>query len=162
MARLIFIFIIFIFTQSATASENPSQEVYIQDRNSGLSLQYNPQATYEVTIERRTTSSRQKWLLTDAGVAGYVYIQSAYNNRYVTAGTNREDPLYLSDKKGDLDLTQVWILREPDSGTNRNFILMSARTGMVMDVFKKNQNPGTRIIIYNRSNGNWQQFSFHA
>ena len=98
MARLIFIFIIVIFTQSAT-SENPPQEVYIQDRNSGLFLQYNPQATYEVTIESKSTSARQKWLLTDAGVAGYVFIQNMENNRYVTAGTNREDPLYLSDKK---------------------------------------------------------------
>ena len=123
-----------------------SKEVYIQDRNSGpgLVLEYNPQSTYEVTIQRRTGSSNQKWLLTSAGVAGYVFIQNMCNDYYVTAGNNRD----LAPKRGALDLSQVWILCAPDHGTNRHFVIMSAKMGMVMDIFRKSQNPFASFYSY--------------
>ena len=163
MARFGFKFLIAtIFMQSAAMGLSPVQEVYIQDKNSGLVLEYRPEGTYQVTIQRKSSTRYQKWILTNAGVEGYVFIQSAQNEHYVTAGNNEENPIFLAPKNGDLDLNQVWILREPDSGTNRNFVLMSAKTGYVMDVFKKDTNPGTHIIIFRRSNGDWQQFSFHA
>ena len=137
---------------------SPVQDVYIQDRNSGLVFEYKPQSTYQVTIQRKSTSRYQKWILTNAGVEGYVFIQSAQNDQYITAGDSQEDPLILAPKSGDFDLNQVWILREPESGTNQNFVLMSAKTGYVMDVYKRGDRPGTHVIIFRRSNGNWQQF----
>ena len=163
MARFNFkFFIVIIFMQSAAMSQTPPPEVYIQDKNSGLVLEYNPNGMYEVTIEERSEARAQKWRLTDTGVAGYIFIQSALNNYCVTAGSFIEDPLYLAPKRGALDLNQVWILREPDSGTNPNFVIMSAKTGYVMDVYGKSDTPGTQIIIYSRSNRDWQQYSFYA
>ena len=52
------------------------QEVYIQDKNSGKVLQYCLNADYEVQIQTQSDSTNQKWLVTDSGVAGYIYIES--------------------------------------------------------------------------------------
>ena len=120
MARFSFKYLIAtIFMQSVAMGLSPVQEVYIQDRNSGLVLEYTPQGTYQVTIQRKSTSHYQKWILTNAGVEEYVFIQSAQYDQYVTAGNSQEDPLILAPKSCDLDLNQVWILCEPESGTNQ-------------------------------------------
>ena len=142
-------------------SPSPPQAVYIQDRNSGLVLEYQPDTTYEVVIEKKKSSKCQLWFLADSGVAGYVYIQSMYDNNVITAGDAKQDPLIVSPKRKDLDRNQLWILREPSSGTNPHFVLMSAKTGLVMDVKGANKAAGTRVQIYTRSNNDNQQFAFY-
>ena len=72
------------------------QEVYIQDRNSGKVLQYMPDATYEVVIESQSGATSQKWLLTDSGVAGYIYIESKVDGNVITTGGDAKDPLVVS------------------------------------------------------------------
>ena len=96
MARFSFKFLIAtIFMQSAAVGLSPVQDVYIQDRNFGLVLEYT-NGPYQVTIQRKSTSPFQKWILTNAGVEGYVFIQSAQFDLYVTAGNNEENPLTLA------------------------------------------------------------------
>ena len=141
-------------------SPSTLQAVYIQDKNSGLVFEYQPDTTYEVVIEKKTSSKCQQWGLADSGVAGYVYVQSMYDNKVITAGDAKQDPLIVSPKKTDLDLTQLWILREPNNGTNPHFVLMSAKTGLVMDVKGANKAAGTQVQIYTRSNNDNQQFAF--
>ena len=60
----------------------PLQAVYMQDRNSGLVLEYQPDTTYEVVTEKQKSLpiDTQQWFVTDSGVAGYVYIQSKQDN----------------------------------------------------------------------------------
>ena len=133
-----------------------AQNVFIQDRNSGLVLEYRPNVTYEVVIEHQSTASTQKWIFANSGVTGYVYIQSVVDNNVIAAGDAIQDPLIVVPKRDGLDLSQVWIQREPDSGTNAHFVLMSAKTGYVMDVKGANKTPGTRVQIYSRNNNSNQ------
>ena len=83
--------------------------VYIQNRNSGLVLEYQPDATYEVVMEKTKSPSTdtQQWFVIDSGVAGYVYIQSKYDKKVITAGDNKKDHLVVSPMKYSLDLNQV-------------------------------------------------------
>ena len=83
-----------------------------------------------------------------------------HDNNVITAGDAKQDPLIVSPKRKDLDLNQLWILREPGSGTNSHFVLMSAKTGLVMDVKGANKAAGTRVQVYTRSNHDNQQFAF--
>ena len=136
--------------------------VYFDDRNSGLVLEYKPNSTYEVVIEKQSSKDQQKWRVLNSGFVGYYYIQSVHNDYVITAGTSAENPLYCAPKKSGLDRTQLWTFREPDSGTNSRFIVMSAQTGLVMDVWKKDDKPGTRVQVFSRSNGNHQQWSIRT
>lgn len=140
---------------------SPLQAVYIKDKNSGLVLDYKPDTTYEVVIENKTSSTTQKWLLADSGVAGYLYIQNMYDNNVITAGDVAADHLIVRPKKEGLDLGQLWILRAPNNETNPHFVLMSAKTGLVMDVAGFGIAPGTKVIVYSRNNTDNQQFAFH-
>ena len=134
--------------------------LHIQDRNSLLFLEYKPNSTYEVVIEERSTSNTQKWLVIPSGFVDYFYIQSVHNNYVISAGMSSENPLFCAPKKSGLERTQLWILRAPDQGTNSHYTVMNARTGLVMDVWDKQNKPGTRVQVYTRSNGHHQQFKF--
>ena len=140
------------------------QAVYIQDRNSGLVLEYQPDVTYEVVTEKQKSPSidTQQWFVTDSGVAGYVYIQSKHDNNVITAGDDSNDHLIVSPKKDGLDLTQVWILRDPnESGSsNPHFVLVSAKTGYAMNVKGASKDPGAIVQIYKRTNNDNEQFAF--
>ena len=139
--------------------------MYIQDRNSQLVFEYintaNPQ--YEVVIEKPTSGKpTQQWLVTDSGVAGYVYIQSVYDGNVISVGDDKHDTLTVYPKKEGVNLNQLWILRPPDMDqNNQNFVLMSAKTGYVMDVKSGNKTPGTPIQLYDRNNKYHQQFRFY-
>ena len=135
------------------------QKVFIQDRNSGLVLEYKPDATYEVVIAQQSTLSSQRWILADSGVTGYMYIQSVVDNNVITAGDAKQDPLIVAPKRDGLDLNQLWIQHEPGSGTNAHFVLMSAKTGNVMDVKGADKTPGTQVQIFSHSNSSNQQFA---
>ena len=88
-------------------SPSPLQVVYIQDKNSGLVLEYQPDTVYEVVIEKKKSSKCQLWFLADSGIAGYMYIQSMHDNNVITAGDAKQDPLIVSPKRKDLDLNQL-------------------------------------------------------
>jgi hypothetical protein len=141
----------------------PPQKVFIQDKNSQLVLEYKPDAVYEVVIEEQSTTSasNQHWIFADSGVAGYVYIQSVLDNKVIIAGDAQGDPLTVAPKKDGLDLNQLWIQREPNNGTNPHFVLMSAKTGYVMDVRGGSKTAGTRVQIYSRNNNSNQQFAIY-
>ena len=138
------------------------QAVRIQDRNSGLFLEYKPYATYEVVLEPMSPTDTQEWFVTGSGVAGYVYIQSKHDNKVITAGDDSKDHLIVSPKKDSLDLNQVWILRDPndDGSSNHYFIIQSAKTGYVMNVRGASKDPDTVVQIYNRTNAKNEQFAF--
>ena len=137
--------------------------VYIKDKNSGKVFQYKPDATYEVVIENEQSGlATQQWLLTESGVAGYIYVESKYDGNVITAGDDAGDPLIVSPKKSGLPTDQLWILRAPDSGTNPNFVMMSAKTGLVMDIKSGSKDAGSRVQVYTRTNNANQQFSFHS
>ena len=136
--------------------------VYIKDKNSGLVLEYRDDSTYEVVIEQKKDGDRkQQWILTNSGVIGYVYILNKKDKRKViTASDKAQTPLYLTSKSSSLDKSQLWILRAPDNGTNPYFVLMSANTGLVMDVVDGITDPGTHVQVYKNHSGPMQQFSF--
>ena len=134
--------------------------VHIEVRNSGLFLEYKPNSTYEVVIERESSKNQQKWRVIPSGFVDYFYIQSVHNDYVISAGMSAENPLFCSPMKSGLERTQLWILRAPDEGSNPHYAVMSARTGLVMDIWKKDDKPGTRVQIFSRSNGHHQQFKF--
>lgn len=140
------------------------RKVYIQDRNSGKVLQYKPDSAYQVEIESEVGGlSAQLWTLTDSGVAGYIYITSIQDNNVMSAGSSSGDPLYCTPKKDNFDLSQLWILRPPNtSDDNRYFVIMNAATGLVMDVKGKDKSADTFVQVHSRNNGSNQQFFFHA
>ena len=148
----------------ATLAPQVPLRVYIKDSNSGLVLQYSPQGTgpYEVTIENPQTGNfAQHWFLLDTGVPGYIYIQNTTDPaRVLAAGDEAGQPLRVSMLPSTLAPSHSWILREPDNGPNPNFVIMSVSTGMVIDVAGASKDPGTRVQINPRSNGEGQQFSF--
>ena len=139
------------------------QEVFIQDKNSGKVLQYFPNADYEVQIESQSdsASTNQKWLVTESGVAGYVYIESKVDGNVISVGDEKHDHLIVYPKKPGANLNQLWIFREPTDGTNRRFVIASAKTGYVMDVTDASTSSGTGIQVYDRTNKDNQQFSFY-
>lgn len=101
-----------------------------------------------------------------SGVAGYVYIQSVYDGNVITTGDASQQHLIVFPKKDNLDMTQVWILRQPDNGTfllctNPNFVIMSTKTGYVMDVRGASKEQGAIVQIYKCIDHNNQQFVFH-
>ena len=144
----------------ATTDAKP---VYIQDKNSGLVMEYQLDAPFQVVINSKQDGNLyQQFYITGSGVVGYVYVESvAQPNTVVSAADEKQKPLYLSTKDtSHLNLNELWILREPNSGTERRFVLMSAATGLVMDVPGKNKDPGTYIQIDVRNNGANQQWAF--
>ena len=146
---------------AAMTTPHCPQAVYIKDRNSGKFFQYKPETTYEVVIENKQSGlATQQWLLTESGVPGYIYVESKYDGNVITAGDNAKDPLIVSPKKSGLPTDQLWILRAPGSGTNPNFVMMSAKTGLVMDIKGGSKDAGTPVIVYSRTNNANQQFSF--
>ena len=142
-----------------------AKPVYIQDRNSGLVLEYQVDAPYDVVINKKQDGNAfQQWYITSSGVEGYVYVESAgQQNSVVSASVEKQKPLYVSTKvTSTLELSQLWILREPSDGTNQRFILMSAASGYVMNVKGASKDPGTYIQTYDRTNDNNEQFTFHS
>ena len=138
------------------------QAVYIKDRNSGMVLEYKPDTAYEVVIEPQSSGKKsQQWFVTDSGVAGYIYIQSMLDNKVISAGEKAQDPLYLATKNKGVDTSQLWILRAPNDGTNAYSVIMSVKTGYVMDVPGASKSEGTRVNASSRNNGHNQQFSFY-
>ena len=110
--------------------------VYIQDKNSRLVMECQFDNPYQVVIDNKQQGNLyQQFYITCSGVAGYVYVESvAKPNTVVTAGNVGEKPLFMSPRDTSLHINELWILREPNSGTDRHFVLMSAATGLVMDV----------------------------
>ena len=143
----------------ATTDAKP---VYIQDKNSGLVMEYQLDTPYQVVIQNKQSGNLyQQFYITGSGVAGYVYVESvAQPNTVVSAGNVGEKPLYMSPKDASLNLNELWILREPNSGTERHFVLMSAATGLVMDVVGFSHKAGTNIQTYDRKNTDNQQWAF--
>ena len=148
--------------------EATPQPVYIKDRNSGKVLQYKPNNDYQVVIEPYSSSNtNQQWYTLDSGVAGYFYIangtqtgSSSFWTRYITASNDIQTPIYLEPLSAGLNLNQLWILRDPDAGTNQYFIIMNAKTGYVMNVRDKSTASGTPIQVYSRTNNYNEQFTF--
>ena len=138
--------------------------VYIQDNNSGLVMECQfDKGPYQVVIRNRQQGNLyQQFYITCSGVTGYVYVESvAKPNTVVTAGNVAEKPLYMSPKDtSPLNLNELWILREPNSGNDQCFVLMSAATGLVMDVVGFSHTPGTNIQTYDRNNTDNQQWAF--
>ena len=83
------------------------------------------------------------------------------DSKVITAGDEKTDPLIVATKKDGLDLNQLWILRAPDSDTNHYFVLVSAKTGLAMDVRGPSKDPGTHVQLWSRTNRFNQQFYWH-
>ena len=90
-----------------------------------------------------------------------MYIQSIVDNNVITASDAKQDLLIVAPKRDSLDLNQLWIQCEPGSGTNAHFVLMSVKTGNVMDVKGADKAPGTQAQIFSRSNSSNQQFAIY-
>ena len=92
-----------------------------------------------------------------------MYIQSVVdnNNIIITASDTKQDPLIVAPQRDSLDLNQLWIQCEPDSGTNPHFVFMSAELGNVMDVKGADKAPGTRIQIFSHTNNFNKQFAIY-
>ena len=88
----------------------------------------------------------------------YTYRDPEYciDNNVITAGDAKQDPLIVAPQGDGLDLNQLWIQCEPDSGTNPHFVF-SAELGNVMDVKVADKAPGTQIQIFSRTNSFMQQ-----
>ena len=135
--------------------------VYLQDRNSGLVMEYRTDGPYQLVINNKQQGNLyQQFYITCSGVAGYVYVESVGKANTVVSGNQDNNPLYMSAMDSRLNLNELWILRDPDNGTNQRFVLMSAATGFVMDVVGKNKAPGTEIQTHDRNNGSNQQWAF--
>ena len=90
-----------------------------------------------------------------------MYIQSIHDDHVISAGDKEKDSLIVVSRKLSPDLNQLWILRAPDDDTNAHFVLMSAKTGFVMDVKAASTSPGTYLQISTRHNKNNHQFYFY-
>ena len=126
-------------------------------------MEYRPDGgPYQVVIDDKQQGNLyQQFYITCSGVAGYIYVESvAKPNTVVSAGNVGENPLYMSPKDTSLNLNELWILREPNSGTERHFVLMSAATGLVMDVVAFGIKSGTNVQTYGRNNTDNQQWAF--
>ncbi len=144
----------------ATTADRP---VFIQHRDSGLYLEYQPNSAFDVVVNPKKDGNLfQKWELTSSGVEGYLYITNMGESLVVSAPSKEKDPLFMSTKTSDLNKSQLWILREPNSGTNAYFVLMNATTGMVMKTINSKKDPGTVIQIIDRDNDKDQQWSFSS
>ena len=133
--------------------------VYLQDRNSGLVMEYQPDGPYQLVINNKQQGNLyQQFYITCSGVAGYVYVESVGKANTVVSGSQDNNPLYMSAMDTSrLNLNELWIL---DNGTNQYFVLMGAATGFVMDVVGKGTAPGTEIQTHDRNNGSNQQWAF--
>ncbi len=141
-----------------------AKPVFIEDRRSGLVMEYQVDGSYQLVINRKAYGNDyQQFYITDSGVVGYVYVESvAQPNTVVTAADEKQKPLYMSTKDTHrLNLNELWILRAPNTEwSNKYFVLMSAATGLVMDA--KGKDPGTHIQTYDRNNGHNQQWTFQS
>ena len=144
-----------------------SKAVYMTDRNSGLVYQYKPLNPYEVVIEEYDcTNTYQQWYVIESAFPEYYYIaNSTLNDQFIhviTAGNCSEQPLYVERLTPDIIYNQLWIFRQPDSTTNNPyFIVMSAETGLDMNVHNANKTAGTRVQIYDRQNHLNEQVYFN-
>ena len=138
--------------------------VYIQDRNSGLVMEYQPDGPYQVVINKKQQGNPyQQFYITCSGVAGFVYVESVAKANTVVSATDQHNPLYMSAMDtSQLNLNELWILRDPDNGTNQRFVLMSAATGFVMAVSGADKDPGTYIKTYDRTNAKNEQWAFQS
>ena len=131
-----------------------SKFMYIQDRNSGLVLQYKPHSQYEVVIEHYDPANTyQQWYAIESGFPEYFYITNSTDEqsmRVVAGGHTLEDPLFLAPMSSDLDFSQLWIFRQPDAiSNNPRFVIMSAYTGLVWNVHAANKFPGNYVQVWN-------------
>ena len=141
----------------------PDIPVYIKASNTQLVMEYR-EGPHEVVMDNKKSGNctYQQWLVTYSGIRGYVYIENVDANSVLTAGDNQRDPVYLKEKESGSDKHQLWILSAPDMGTNPNFVLMNAKSGMVMDVRGASTSPNAVVQIYERHNHENQQFSFET
>ncbi len=152
-----------VYSILSAMAATDAKPVYIQDRNSGLVMEYQLDSPFQVVINRKQDGNLyQQFYITGSGVVGYVYVESvAKPNTVVSASDETQKPLFMSTKDtSHLNLNELWILREPNSGTERRFVLMSAATGLVMDVQGANKEPGSHVQTHDRNNGRNQQWAF--
>ncbi len=143
------------------------QVVYIQDRSSGLVLQYNPNNVYQVTLEPYNPAFVfQRWYVLESGFPQYFFIANSTGvgddfMRVIAAGSNADSPLYLERPMAlGLNLGQLWIFREADSNTdNPRFVVMNARSGLVWNA-RNDQAPGGYVQVSSRTNLPNEQFYF--
>lgn len=128
------------------------QAVYIQDWSSGLVLKYKPAWYYLWSCNWNTIVCIQSEMTFCWFRCCRILVYPDGNAITAGTGSAQHDPLIVYPKRDGLDLSQVWIQNVPDNGTNPRFILMSAQTGLVMDVLEGRQDPGTRVQMYIRTN----------
>ena len=144
-----------------------SKAVYMTDRNSGLVYEYKPLSPYKVEIEEYDcTNTYQQWYVIESDFPEYYFIANSTVNdpfmKVITAGNCSKEPLYVESITPDIINNQLWIFRQPDSTTNNPyFIIMSAQTGLDMNVHNANTTAGTRVQIFDRQNHLNEQVYFN-
>ena len=101
----------------------------------------------------------------ESGFPEYYYIaNSTVDDQFmqvITAGNYAEDPLYLLPMTYSLTYNQLWIFRQPDSTSNNPyFIVMSAKTGLDMNVYQASTTPGAYVQVFDRQNRYNEQVCF--
>lgn len=83
--------------------------------------------------------------------------------KVVAGGNYALDPLYLEPMSSTLDLSQVWIFRQPDTNSNNpHFVIMSPKTELSWDLHNSDKTAGAYIQVYNTINENFpEQFLFY-
>ena len=135
----------------------------------GLVLQYKPYNDYQVVLEYyNSTNTNQQWYAFESSFPEYYYIANSTINdpfmKVVAAGNSGLNPLYLEPMSSGLNLSQLWIFRQPAIGTDSNnpayFVVMSAKTGLVW--IEKNGLQGGYIQVYKNINGYYpEHFYFY-
>lgn len=144
------------------------QAVYIKDRNSGLVLEHNPNQQYQVVIEDFNPGNiyQQWYVIQSLGFPEYYHIANSTATdpfmQVIAAGDNIATPLYLEPMQSGLPLDQLWMFRQPinSNPSNPYYNVMSAKTGLVMNVQGALKDPGTRVQVWSRNPGYNEQFTF--
>ena len=145
-------------------TDSDCKAVTMTDRNSGLVYQYKPLGLYPVEIEEyNSTNTDQQWYVIESAFPEYYFIGvDDQLTEVITAGDAAKQPLTVRSINEDFILNQLWIFRQPDSTTdNPNFIVMSAKTGLDMNVHNANTTPGTYVQIFVRQNNYNEQVYFN-
>ena len=127
--------------------------MYIQDRNSGLVLQYKPNSAYEVVIENYNSANiYQQWYVIQCdSFPEYYYIANSTATdpftKVIAASDNSATPLFLEPMYSGLPLNQLWMFRPPinSNPSNPYYNVMNAKTGLAWNVKGASTDPGTYV-----------------
>ena len=143
------------------------QAVHIQDKNSGLVVQYTPNSAYKVQIQNYNSANvYQQWYVIQSNFSQYYYIATSTDQymKVIASNGSSKTPLFLQSMNSGLDRYQLWIFLQPGNAVttaNPCFMLMNAMTGLAWNVRDYDKSPGTVVQVYPPNPGLNEQFCIY-